>query len=90
MKVEVKVVGMFDFDMVTEAEQLELPEGSTVGDALSHFHAAGAIDDAVYAAIAAIAPPNFLLINDEQVDPDTGRQLADGDVVAVLQMISGG
>ncbi len=90
MRVEVKVVGMYDFDMVTEALQLDLADGSTVGDALSAFRAAGAISDEVYAAIGAIVPPNFLMINDEQVDPDTGRQLGDGDVVAVLQLISGG
>lgn len=90
MWVEVKVVGMFDLEMVTEARSLDLPPGSTVGDALTAFHAAGAISDEVHAAIGAIVPPQFLLINDEQEDPDPGRVLRDGDVVAILQMISGG
>ena len=91
MRVEVKVVGMFGLDMITAARHVELPAGARVKDAIRALHRSGAVTDDVYQVIKLPMPPNMLVINDTpQAIPDVERTLVDGDVVSVLQMISGG
>jgi hypothetical protein len=91
IRVEVKVVGMLGADFLAVAEFLELPDDTTVRDALAAVCKTPAVPYAAAPMIRAPQYPFFVAINDERIEGEAGgRALTDGDVVSLLQLASSG
>lgn len=91
IEVEVRVIGMFGVDSIAVGQKLALPPGATVKEALESLHRSGAISKDVLAVATQLRPPFFLVVNDEKVGRrGLSRRLEPGDVVTVMQLMSGG
>lgn len=77
MKIKLTYSGYLKFDGAQSGAELDVEEGSTVGDVLARFH---------------VSPEKQrflrLFANDEKADPS--RVIQDGDELTVIMQIGGG
>lgn len=91
MTIELKVLGMINGTFMCFARSVELEAGAKVKTALAAAFKQGILDKATYKTIKGLRPPFFAVINDEKVSGKAGGvQLNDGDILSVMQAMSGG
>ncbi len=89
--VEVKLLGMFGAEFLSESQMLELHEGDSAVDAVDSLLSSGAIDKTIHKQIRKLKPPYFVVLNDvkQEKKPKTIK-LTDGDVLSIMQVMTGG
>jgi len=92
IKVHVKVAGFVDRKMTTAEFDLEAPEGTTIKKLFNLIDKSGQVKGRVMKKIMAMPKPPTVLVNGSGIDlPDElGREVVEGDEVAVMTPMAGG
>jgi molybdopterin converting factor small subunit len=91
ISVEVKILGMFGADFLSEAHTVQVALGASPIDAIDEMHKSGAISKEIYKLIRKLKPPYFLVLNDEKQEGKPKLiTLKEGDQISIMQAMAGG
>jgi len=91
INIEIKVVGMVVDDFLAISETINLPRGSNYKDALSTLYKTAKIDRKTYKQLKGLEGSFFVVLNNQAIGSKAkSTKLNNGDVLSIMQLVSGG